>query len=405
MSERRNWNDIADYHEAGGDMEQVRQRLEEAEPLPVSTLQHIVGKGNSSDRTRKARTVRLSEVQPTRIRWLWPNRIPLGHLTIAEGDPGIGKSTVILADLTARMTNGGMLPDGERIPESGDVVLLTAEDGIADTILPRLMAAGADCSRVHAIEAISDGDSETFVDLTRDLPIIEQAIRETNARLVVIDPLNAYLGADTHSHRDDSIRRVLSPLAALAERTESAVIGLRHWTKSTGGRALYKGLGSIGFTAAARSVVAFARDPDDMSGSRFVMAVAKTNLGQVPPSLGYTIESRTVSDNEGNAIESSAIVWLGESGHSADDLCREPEAEGERTALDEAIEFLRTELARGPVPATEMLRRAKEDGISGATLRRAKKKAQVVSTHDRKPGERGPTYWKLPEHDSDRLPL
>lgn len=407
MSKRKEFNDVSDFYAAGGDMEQLRKRLEEAEEQAEAgppVLQHIAGKGTSSPTKRQARLMRMIEVQPKSIEWLWPDRIPLGHFTIAEGDPGIGKSTVILADLTARITTGGELPGGGRIAEPGNVVLLTAEDGLADTILPRLLAAGADTSRVYAIEAIMEGDKESFVDLTRDLPAIEEAIRATNAQLVIIDPLNAYLGADTHSHRDDSIRRVLSPLSALAERTRTAVIGLRHWTKGAGGKALYKGLGSIGFTAAARSVIAFARDPDDPQGKRFVMAVSKTNLAHSPISLVYSIESQDVPDGNGGIITSSRIAWHGESRHSADDLCREVEEEGERTAIEEAVEFLRVELTDGPLPASEVFRRAKEAGLSDRTLKRAKKHAGVTSKRHGKPGESGGGWlWELSAHNSGGL--
>jgi AAA domain len=286
----------------------------------------------------------------------------LGKLTVLEGDPGLGKSTIAL-DLAARVSGGAPMPDGAPGVEGG-VVLLTAEDGLGDTVRPRLEAAGADCARVVALTGVrlEDQDFERPAVLPNDLRALEQAIAEVHARLVIVDPLAAFLGSNIDSWRDQDVRRALHPLAQLAERFGVAVLVIRHWTKAQG-RAVYRGGGSIGITAAARSVLLVARDPDDPDeNGRRILAPVKCNLSAPPSSLAYRLEA---------AEAVARIAWAGTSQHRADTLATGPD-DVERSAADDAKAFLLDALAGGPVAVRDLQAAAKEAGISWITVRRAK---------------------------------
>jgi RecA-family ATPase len=166
---------------------------------------------------------RLADVEPECVSWLWPGRIPLGKLVTLDGDPGLGKSTLALTFATP-ITTAGTWPDGSVCEQPGAVLIMSAEDGLADTVRPRLDAAGADVSKVHAIEGVPLIDEDTGERTLRppslaDVAALEDAINRTGARLLIIDVLMAYLPAGADSHKDQDIRRVLSRLAALADRT------------------------------------------------------------------------------------------------------------------------------------------------------------------------------------------
>lgn len=233
----------------------------------------------------------LAHVKPERVSWLWPGYLPLGKLVVIDGDPGVGKSVLTL-DLTARVTTGSQMPDGSQ-PVKGAVLILSAEDGLADTIRPRLDAAGADPAQVITITGITavDEDGKDFtrpVSIPADLIDIEKVITEHGVVLVVIDVLMAYLGGDVNSHRDQDVRRALSPVAAMAGRTKCCVVVLRHLNKASGTSAIYRGGGSIGIGGAARAVFIAGIDPEDDSGTRHVLASVKCNLSAEPSSLAQT---------------------------------------------------------------------------------------------------------------------
>jgi predicted ATP-dependent serine protease len=210
-------------------------------------------------------------------------------LNLLVGDPGLGKSTIGL-DIAARISQGAAWPDTGSAP-LGDIVVLTAEDGLADTVRPRLDLHGADARRVHVLRAVRDATGiERSVSLATDLGPLEQAIIKTQAVLVVIDPISAYLGA-ANSYRDSEVRSILAPLHALAERTGAAILGVMHLTKDQQRQALYRGQGSIAFVGAARLVLAVGADPDDESRERrFVMPV-KSNVCAPAATLAYRIVS------------------------------------------------------------------------------------------------------------------
>ena len=195
--------------------------------------------------------ISMDEIQTEEVKWLWYPYIPLGKLTIVQGDPGEGKTTFVLAVIAA-LTTGAPLPECGSAAAAMNVIYQTAEDGLADTIKPRLEIAGADCSRVLVID-------ESRRELTLCDERLEQAIRETGARLIVLDPLQAYLGSDVDMHRANEVRPVLKRISAIAERTQCAVILVGHMDKAQGLKSGYRGLGSIDFRASARSVLLVGR--------------------------------------------------------------------------------------------------------------------------------------------------
>lgn len=234
---------------------------------------------------------RMQDVKPTSVEWLWQYRIPLGALSILDGDPGIGKSTITM-DIAARLTEGRRMPDGAPTPAGpGNVLLVGAEDALSYTVRPRLEAAGADLSRVYALTGVSDtgqhgGRSLSF---PSDLSLLERAVLNTQAKLVIIDPIMAYLGSEVNSSSDQEVRRVLSPLARVAESTGASILMVRHLRKTNDGPALYQGGGSIGIVGAARAGLIVVRDPQDPTESMCILKQSKTNLGPWPRPIGYSL--------------------------------------------------------------------------------------------------------------------
>jgi hypothetical protein len=330
----------------------------------------------------------LSSVQPERVEWLWPGRIPRGKLSLLDGDPGLGKS-VLTMDLAARVSSGQSMPWEPREPgedrDPAGVVLLTAEDGLADTVVPRLKAAGADLDRVRALETVPDKPPRP-PQLPEDCDWIGEAVKQVEAALVIIDPLMAYLAGGVNSHRDQDVRRALLPLAQLAQRTGAAVLVVRHLNKAMGGNPLYRGGGSIGIIGAARSGLLVARDPDNPD--RRVLASTKCNLAKLPASLSFDLSA---ADNGG-----LRVGWIGESAHTAETLLTAPIDGEDRGAVAQAVEVLRSILADGPRPVKEVQREARKAGVSEVTLRRAKALLSIRS--DRIGfGSDGVWCWSLPE--------
>lgn len=330
-------------------------------------------------------TKRLSEVQPESVEWLWPGRLPAGKEVILDGDPALGKSTIAV-DFAARLSTGTRWPDGAPCPLAATVIM-SAEDGLSDTIRPRLDAAGADVSKVFALTEVGylgpDGTRLTRLPSLADLPSIEQAVQRTNARLLVVDVLMAYLGNGTDSHKDQDVRSVLHGLAAMAERTGCCVLLLRHLNKSGAGAALYRGGGSIGIIGAARAGFVVAVDPDD--DTRRIFAPLKCNLAATPDALAY----RLVSSGE-----VAKVQWEGTVAHSASDLLSRRDDDDERSERDEAAEWLADYLTAngGEAKAGDVIRAASRDGIAKTTLHRARKRAGVGTV---KSGLHGGWTWQL----------
>lgn len=328
--------------------------------------------------------VMLDTVTPESISWLWEGRIPLGKLSLIDGDPGLGKSTVTL-DLVARVSRGASMPDGSP-GVSGGAVLLTLEDGLADTIVPRLEAAGADLSRIAALQSVQDDKGKDRLPTVRDIEGIKHACEKVQAKIVVIDPLMAHLDGSINSYRDQDIRGALTPLCKLADEIGIAVVVVRHLNKASGGQAIYRGGGSIGITGAARCTHLVAKDPEDEN--RRIFAGIKNNLAPTPSSLAFSLEG---------VDGTSKIVWGGVSNHGADALLAIPSSPEEKTALDEAKDFLTDLLSNGPIESNRVQKESKVAGIADATLRRAKKALNIVMEKHK---FQGAWVWALPVKDA-----
>ncbi len=326
----------------------------------------------------------LSNVQAQRVEWLWLGRIPLGKLTILDGDPGLGKSVLTL-DLAARVSRGMPMPDGEpgEDREPAGVVLLSAEDGLEDTIVPRLDAAGADRSRILALDAVPGENGPRPPVLPFDAHWLRGAVQRMKATLVVIDPLTAYLAAEVNAHRDTDVRRALFPLAQLAENTGAAVIVIRHLNKGNASNPLYRGGGSIGIIGAARSGLLVAKDPDNPD--RRVLASTKCNLAKLPTALAFAL------DTGPNGV--LRIGWTGPSAHTAESLLALPRDDEERDAVAEAVDVLRSILI-GRRKASDAKREGRAAGVSERSLLRAKK-ILGVRTERVGFGPDGEWFWSI----------
>lgn len=195
--------------------------------------------------------IRMSEVQSQEIEWLWYPFIPYGKLTIIQGDPGDGKTTMVL-NLAAKLSKGEALDENMKVTEPVNVIYQTAEDGLADTVKPRLELAGADCERIIVID-----ESDKSLSMVDER--LEEAIVRTGARLLILDPIQAYLGGGMDMNRANEARDMTKKLGALAEKTKCAIILIGHMNKASGYKAAYRGMGSIDFFAVARSVLLVGR--------------------------------------------------------------------------------------------------------------------------------------------------
>ncbi len=331
----------------------------------------------------RATSVNLADVAVEEVEWLWTGRIPRGMVTLLIGDPGVGKSKVTV-DIASRHTRGAAWPDGSIAP-IGRAIMLTAEDNLAQTVKPRVVAMSGVPGMIDVLEAVRDGDDgERHFSLDTDLVALDRLIEETGADLVVIDPLSAYLG-EHDSHADADIRRVLGPLAKLAERRRVAVVCVMHLTKDQQRRALYRAQGSIAFVAAARSVLAVVKDKDD--DARLLLVSLKSNLGEKPAALAF--------EHEGLGLE-----WAREPVADVDvESLFQSASPDDAPARSEAEEFLRAMLARDAQKADDVKAAAKANGISDKTLFRAKRAIKVRSYRVGSFAEPGPWWWALPIPD------
>jgi archaellum biogenesis ATPase FlaH len=274
-----------------------------------------------ADKQKELKLIRMNEVEATAINWLWYPYIPYGKITVIQGDPGDGKTTVVLA-IAAALTTGAALPESGKTAEPMTVIFQTAEDGLGDTVKPRLVQSGADCGRVIVID-----ESEKELSLS-DLRI-EQAIIQTGAKLFILDPLQAYLGADVDMHRANEIRPILKRIGAIAEQTGCAIVVIGHLNKGTN-KSQYRGLGSIDIQAAARSVLTVGR----VKGKPYLRAIAqgKNNLAPEGKTIGFELDPQT------------GFRWSGVLEMTIDELLTGKMPEHD-TTYDRAVDFLKAELA------------------------------------------------------------
>lgn len=301
----------------------------------------------------------LSDVAPQEVGFLWDGRIPKGKLCEIVGDPGCGKSTLI-AQIAGKLTNGRPLPGETATRAPTNVLILSAEDGVADTIVPRLVSAEADMKRVHVLDGIWENKKFQLFNLKEKshLKYLHKQIKELEIGLVVIDPLNAYLGG-VDSHKDSEVRGLLTPLFKLAEDTGVTVLTIRHMNKSSADKAIYRAGGSIGFTGAVRSSLLVGQTDEDTDERAIV--VIKSNLAQFPPPVGFSITKK-------------GFQWSGKTPDvtSADILSPDSSSE-DRTDRADTREWLKDLLANGEVPSAEVFEKAKAElSVSVSTVKRAK---------------------------------
>ena len=330
----------------------------------------------------------LSDVVPERVSWLWDGWLPVGKMVTLDGDPGLGKSTLALT-FAAIITTGGMWPDGTRCDYAGDVILLSAEDGLADTVRPRLDSAGGDPTRVHAVQGVplTDNPEDGLrMPTLADIQQLRAVITRHGARLVIIDVLMAYLPSHADSHRDQDVRRVLGALSALAADTGCTILLLRHLNKAKGGDPLYRGGGSIGIVGASRVGLMVAPHPED--DDLRVLAAVKNNLARIPDSRSY----RIVPDNTFNV---SHLEWAGVVEYDAHALLADHTGTPKN---DEVQRWLAAFLADGPQWAVDIYSAAEAAGYSVDKAKRAKKSLGIQAI------KAGAWFWATPEQQGRTPP-
>ncbi len=388
-------------------LEEVGYRLNEidahiARPIPVSipmpstTLPpppaplpppHVAA---ISTPTSEIDLVCMDDVEMSEIEWLWEDRIALGKLTVFAGQPGLGKSQ-ILAMICAHVTSGTLFPDGTA-PYDGDVVLLSAEDDMADTIKPRLMAAGANLSRCHCINdvktIINGTDHRKMFDLKSDIQALERTIKANPAiRLITIDPVSAYQG-QTDSHGNAEMRSLLAPYAKLAADYNIAIVLVTHFNKSNSQEPIERVIGSIGLIAAARAGFAVIKDPEDDTKRYFVPI--KNNIGNDRDGFAYNIQGEIIDDK----YKTSRIQW--HPGIVQASKVLKPDAERKSTQESMSAEFLQELLSDGPMLVKDVFENGTGAGFNKSSLHRARGRLKV---NTRKLGFTERWVWFLPHHE------
>lgn len=320
----------------------------------------------------------LHVLEPQPLTWLSRGRLAARKLTLLEGASGLGKSTLI-CDWAAHITRGEALPDGDP-GEPRYVLFLAAEDGLADVILPRLAAAGADLNHVAAIVCDADRPRHTLVPvIPADVPYLTDMVRFLDAALVVIDPLAGILDQSLNPDRPQHLRRALDPLATMAARTGAALLITRH----------------PGHDPVRQAHVGLLLAPDPDDPTRRILASTKANLAAPPPSLAFRLEPAPGADV-------ARITMLGPSPHTAGELIHPP-SPAQRTERDAAKAWLTHTLADGPLAARNVEALAKRAGFTPITLRRARENLGIISKQ-MSHGPRSSYFWSLPPSTESAAP-
>ena len=322
--------------------------------------------------------VYICDVKSKPIDWLWPGYLAKGKLSLVVGHPGQGKST-LTASIAAIVSSGGVWPVSEAPVPAGDVVILSAEDDIADTLRPRLEAAGADIKRVRVLKGVKRASRTHSFSLVKDI----ERLRGLSADLLIIDPISSYLdGIDTHKNAE--VRSTLEPLCLMAEQQNMAILGVSHLNKAEKLDTISRVSGSMAFVAVARAVHIVL--PDESVAERRFFHPIKNNIGPDGQGLAFSIEPRCLD----NDIQTSTVVWESEyvakptglGGHAS-----------VRSALEKAKDFLFQLLREKPYSVNEVLALAEQAGHSKATIRRA---ADALNIGKGKVGMEGGWVWSLP---------
>jgi hypothetical protein len=371
--------DVSEHLDAGYTLIDLVQVDEDHPPEPLN------------DATRRIRLTPLSSIKPRPVRWAWADRIPNGELTLTPGRGGLGKSTFhawVIAHLTR-----GTLP-GVHFGKPRPCIIAASEDSYERTVVPRLIAAGADMDLVHRVDVITETNEVVSISLPRDVERLTVEIKRVGVALLSLDPVMSLLFSELDTHKDREMRLALEPLARLADRTGCAVLGNAHFNKSTGSDPLMLIMGSSAFGNVARAALGFARDTEDDS---CVISQVKNNLGRLDlPSLRYRIDSAIVDTEEGPA-DVGKLVMDGESKRSVADILRDRGTDDDnRSERDEAVNWLLDYLTSqgGSAKAADAIEAAAEHGIAKTTLTRARRPAKVRSA---KSSMTGGWVWTLEE--------
>ena len=402
--------DVSEWAEHDGSRELLIELAQSTEPTTKESLKALraqwlpaqdattetkTGKSTPPDAAKIILTL-AADIKPVPIHWLWPGRIARGKLSLLVGHPGVGKSQLALV-LAATVSQGWNWPDGSSCLR-GHSLVLSAEDDPADTILPRLMANGANLGRVHVLAGVREGFTPEGREVRRELCLADDIDKLSAAlekipdvALVVIDPIAAYLG-ELDSHRDASVRGLLAPLAALAAERRVAVLAIAHLNKNAHADALSRVTGSLAFVAAARSAWLVGKDPHDTARRLFVPL--KNNLGADGTGLAFEIQP-TTARTEAGELPTTSLLWFdGEITTTAAEILAAGGSAHERgEALTEAEAFLAALLAEGPVSSEKIRRQSNAAGLSWAAVRRAK---EALKISVRKCGLAGGWEWSLP---------
>jgi len=341
---------------------------------------------------------RMSDVSTRPVEWLWPGYVVARKLNMLSGHPESGK-TMFAIWLASRMSTGAPFPDPTGGPvhprEPSNVLLLTAEDDLDDTIAPRLDAAGADRTRVHCLEGVEHGEEMAQVTLA-DIGVIEDAIKKTAPRLVILDPIQAYVGAKVDFHRANEVRPVMSAARTLAKKHGITFVIVAHLNKAGKGRALQRISGSGDFGAAVRAGL-FAGRIDSAQGPEYHLIPSKSNLSARSPGIEYAIEAVTVQTDHGPS-EVGTWAYKGRSNLNEYEVMDSETP----TAVNEAEDWLREALAGGPRPSDDLQKEAKREELSWSTVKRAKKKLGVTAKRESTDSSgAGRWVWTMPEHSQN----
>jgi putative DNA primase/helicase len=331
------------------------------------------------------------DIAPEPVRWIWPGWLARGKLHVLAGTAGTGKTTLALA-MAATVTGAGRWPDGSRA-DRGGVVIWSGEDDPGDTLVPRLIASGADMTRIRFVGAVLDQGGRRSFDPATDVALLAERLQELgDVALLIVDPIVSAVAAD--SHKNGEVRRSLQPLVDVAGIHGCALLGITHYSKGSSGRdPLERVTGSLAFGALPRVVMGTAKPTEPGAMRRLVRA--KSNIGPDGGGFEYDLQQAELSTRPD--MFASYVLWGDPIDGTARELLAEVETESEdeeHGTVVEAADFLRTLLAYGPMPAKELKGDADGAGHSWRTIQRAKKKLGVVAAKD---GLRGGWFWRLPD--------
>jgi len=360
--------------------------------LPDVNASEHQDRAHATARRARLDVICAADVEPELIEWLWQNWIAIGKVATLAGLGGLGKST-LLCDWAARITTGDAWPDGTAAGAVGSVIIFSSEDGLADILVPRLLAAGADMQRIRFVRGHFDENlKKRGFNLQADLAMLEDEIREFGGvRLVNFDPVTSYLGK-VDSHKNADVRSVLDPLAEMADRMRVAVICNNHLSKGTGS-ANSRIIGSVAFVNHSRSAFIVTLDENDKT--RRLLIPSKSNFGPEQFGLGYRVEGCLIHPG-GKEIATSRIMYESTPVTiSADQALAALDGHGKyRSGKAEAIDFLTDLLGGGPVSAKEVKKEATDAGISPKSLRSAR---EALGIKPGKSGFEGGWVWALPK--------